>query len=125
MEEVGQGCFGRSAPVYSVPGTATESAAPIDPLAAVVVVAAAGLADWLLQLPELADWLGRLRGQRELHGLHWTAAQLQPGAALEPAAATAAAAPATELSTGGKDEREEEKQGEERIKKSRVGNAQR
>lgn len=126
MEEVGQGRFGRSAPVYSVPGTATESAAPIDPLAAVVVVAAAaGLADWLLQLPELADWLGRLRGQRELHGLHWTAAQLQPGAALEPAAATAAAAPATELSTGGKDERREEKQGEERIKKSRVGNAQR
>lgn len=122
MEEVGQGRFGRSAPVYSVPGTATESAAP---LAAVVVVAAAGLADWLLQLPELADWLGRLRGQRELHGLHWTAAQLQPGAALEPAAATAAAAPATELSTGGKDERREEKQGEERIKKSRVGNAQR
>ncbi len=112
MEEVGQGHFGLSVPVCSVPvpGTATGPAALFVPPAA--AAAAAGLADWLLRLPELADWLGRLRGQHERRGLRWTAAQLQPGAAPEPAAATTAAALAKELSTG--KERGEERRGEER-----------
>lgn len=69
---------------------------------------AAGLVDWLLQRPEPADWLGRLRERRELHGPHWTAAQQQPEAVPEPAAATTAAAPAVKLSAnqrGGKEER--------------------
>lgn len=100
MEEAGRGHSERSALVCSVPvpGTATGPADPFVPPAD----AAAGLADLLL--PELADWLGRLRGQRERRGLHWTAAQLQPGAAPEPAAATSAAVLATEPSTGGEGE---------------------
>ncbi len=114
MEEVGQGHFGLSVPVCSVPvpgavtGPAALSAAPP---AAAAVAAAAGLADLLLRLPELADWLGRLHVQHERRGLRWTAAQLQQGAALEPVAATTAAVLATELSTG---EKKEERRGEER-----------
>lgn len=104
--EVGQGHFGLSVPVCSVPvpGTAIGPAALSVPPA----VAAAGLADLLLRLPELADWLGRLRGQRERRGLRWTAAQLQPGAAPEPAAATTAAGLATELSAGKEEKRRDE-----------------
>ena len=110
--EVGQGHFGLSVPVCSVPvpGTATGPAALSVPpaAAAAAAAAAAGLADLLLRLPELADWLGRLHGQREQRGLRWTAAQLQPGAAPEPAAATTAAGLATELSTGKDEKRIEE-----------------
>ena len=104
--EVGQGHFGLSVPVCSVPvpGTATGPAA-LSVLPAAAAAAAAGLADLLLRLPELADWLGRLRGQRERRGLRWTAAQLQPGVAPEPAAATTAAGQATELSTGKEEKR--------------------
>lgn len=99
MVELGQGRFGLTVPVCSVPvlGTVTGPAAPFVPPAAAAV--AAGLDDLLLRLPELADWLGRLHGQHERHGLRLTAEQLQPGAAPEPAAATTAAALATKLST--------------------------
>lgn len=106
MVELGQGRFGLTVPVCSVPvlGTVTGPAALFVPpaaaaAAAVAAAVAAGLDDLLLRLPELADWLGRLHGQHERHGLRLTAEQLQPGAAPEPAAATTAAAPATKLST--------------------------
>lgn len=101
MEELGQGHFGLSVPVCSVPvpGIATGPAALFVPPAA---AAAAGLGDLLLRLPELADWLGQPRGQHERHGLHLTAAQLQPGAVPEPAAATTAAVLAIKLSTAEK-----------------------
>lgn len=99
MEEVGQGHFGCFAPVCSVPVPGTEpSALSVLYVAVAVAFAAAGLADLLLQLPELADWLERRHGQHELHGLHWTAARQQPGAVPEPAAATAVAALAIKLS---------------------------
>ncbi len=116
MEEVGQGHFGLSVPVCSVPvpGTATGPAAlSAPPAAAAAAAVAAGLADLLLRLPELADWLGQLHVQHERRGLRWTAAQLQPGAALEPAAATTAAVLATALSTGKEkgEERRREKRG--------------
>lgn len=109
MEELGQGHFGLSVPVCSVPvpGIATGPVALFVPPAA----AAAGLGDLLLQLPELDDWLGQPHGQHERHALHLTAAQLQPGAAPEPAAATTAAVLAIKLSTAEKTE--EERIGEE------------
>lgn len=99
MEEVGRGHFGCSLPVCSVPGTASEPAG--------LFAAAAGFADLLLQLLELADWPGQLHGQRGPHGLHWTAAQRQPGVAPEPAAKATAAVPAAGLSTGKEEGKEE------------------
>lgn len=93
----------------SVPGTATGRAALSVPPAA---AAAVGLGDLLLRLPELADWLGQLHGQRERHGLRLTAARLQPGAVPEPAAAATAAALEAELSAG--EEKGKERKGKRR-----------
>lgn len=112
-EEPGQRHFGQFVPVCSVPGTVTGPAALSVPPAA-AAAAAVGLGDLLLRLPELADWLGQLHGQRERHGLRLTAARLQPVAVPEPAAAATAAALEAELSAG-------EEKGKEREGKRRSG----
>lgn len=111
---MGQGHFGCSAPVCSVPVPGTEPAALSVPLAD-----AAGPADLPPQLPELADWLERLRERRELRGLRWTAARRRPGAAPGPAVAAAAAAPAVKPSAagGGGQGREEDREVEEEAEK--------
>lgn len=56
--------------------------------------------DW----PVVADWLQRLRER------HWSAAPLLPGAAPEPAGATAAAVQVTELPAGEGTKEREKKQ---------------
>lgn len=111
----------------SPPGAGIETGTAA-PSALQPAAAAAGLGDSSLQLPELADWPERRRGQRGRRALHLSAARLRPGAAPEPAAAATAAAPeaepsASERGRSGERSRGEDGQREEKDKAKRVQKA--